>query len=147
MAQTDYEEFDKGDQDQDKDQVKFETDFVNEDVTTRENILKEPEHEGFFNEDPAVPQSTERGVKNEAHFENVLYEESIKGFLDAGISNHKTEKWDGPKSKLSPNCETIQQGLGPQKLEDQNGKDNEYGVVDPQKLKGNISVDKTKSKK
>ena len=91
-----------------------------------------------------MPQSTERGVNNEAHFENVLHEESIKGILDAGIFNHKTEKCDCPKPKVSQNCETIQQGMGPQKLE---GEDNKHGVVDPQKLKGNIFRDKTKKQK
>ena len=92
-------------------------------------------------------RTQERGAKNEAHFENDLHEQSIKGFLDAGILKHQTEKWDGPKSKVSQNCETIQQGLGPQKPKGRNGEDNEHGVVDPQKLKGNIPTNKTKSKK
>ena len=108
--------------------VEIETDFVNEDTTTKEDIVKELAYKGFFGEDEELssPQSRDRGDANIEGTGSFPLEESIKDILEEGTAMYKKEKQD------RRNIETTQKDQGQKILEHQNSED---GVVDLQKLK------------
>ena len=123
--------------------LEIETDFVNEDVTTREDIVKELVYKGFFREDEELssPQNRDSGVANIEGTGSVLHEESIKDILEEGTAMYKKEKQD------RQNIETTQTGQGQKTLEHQNRDENDHNVVHSQKLKRRVSTDKATSKK